>query len=298
LKDEISTVNGLPGRESVNTYRAYAKINLGLFVLRKRPDGFHDIETVFHRINLYDEITLAPADEIIVEEASSLLETDVRNTCYQAAALLQRETGVTTGARITIRKNIPVGAGLGGGSSDAASVLMHLPTLWNVQVSENGLLSIAQRIGSDVPYFLRPGSARATGRGEILEYFHLDLPFTILVCYPNIHVSTAWAYQHVTPLARSNNLRTILTAARWDARTLAESLINDFEEAVFPHHPEIEEVKQQMLDHGARFSLMSGSGSSVYGFFDDPERAQQVRRSLTTRHLSVFETEPHFKPTG
>ena len=180
-------------------HRAYAKINLGLRILDRRPDGYHNIETVFHRIALHDEVELETAGEIEVTSSDPAAPGGEKNICYATTRLLQNRLGEPAGARIHIRKAIPVGAGLGGGSADAALVLRELPRLWGVDVTEDTLRDLALELGSDVPYFLEPGSALARGRGEQLVYTRLEIPYTILLCYPNIQVSTAWAYSRATP---------------------------------------------------------------------------------------------------
>ncbi|MCC6398975.1 MAG: 4-(cytidine 5'-diphospho)-2-C-methyl-D-erythritol kinase, partial [Bacteroidetes bacterium] len=178
-------------------FRAYAKINLGLYVVERRPDGFHNIETIFHRVDIADTIRLAPAREITVTSSSPEAPSDSSNICHGAASMLRDHLGVTRGVHIHIEKQIPVGAGLGGGSADAACILRELPAFWGAAVPDQVLSTLALKLGSDVSFFLSPGSAVARGRGEILEYFPLDIPYTILLCNPNVHVSTAWAYAQI-----------------------------------------------------------------------------------------------------
>ena len=175
--------------------RAYAKINLGLRILRKRADGYHDIETIFYRIQPYDEIVLELSHGISLVCNNSELPTDEGNLCVRAAGMLQQHYDIIERVHISLKKSIPVGAGLGGGSSDAASVLTGLVELWKLPASENDLRSFAVQLGSDVPYFLEPGTAYGTGRGEKLDYFDFDFPYWIVLVYPNIHISTAWAYR-------------------------------------------------------------------------------------------------------
>ncbi|MBI4811284.1 MAG: 4-(cytidine 5'-diphospho)-2-C-methyl-D-erythritol kinase [Ignavibacteriales bacterium] len=179
------------------TLKAYAKINLGLRILRKRDDGYHDIDTVFHRVDLYDEIYLEPSSTIKVFSNESNLPTDEGNLCIRAAQLLREYSGIEKGVNISLTKNIPIGAGLGGGSSDAAATLIGLTKFWEVDVSQIDLYKLALQLGSDVPYFLKFGTAHATGRGEILDYFDINIPHWIVIVYPNIHISTAWAYQEI-----------------------------------------------------------------------------------------------------
>jgi 4-diphosphocytidyl-2-C-methyl-D-erythritol kinase len=276
--------------------RAYAKINLGLLVRERRPDGYHNIETVFHRVDVFDEITFAPSPEIVLVSSSDEIPGDNRNICFQAADLLRRELGIHEGVRISIRKNIPVGAGLGGGSSDAAAVLRHLPPFWNKSVDIQALEAFALQLGSDVPYFLRKGSAIAVGRGEVLEYFTLDVPYTILLCHPGTHISTSWAYQQVVPRVQHIDLKNAVKEGMRTPSKLDLGVCNDFEKPVFESYPHIKGVKELMLQGGAVFALMSGSGSSVFGLFPRPDDAERVRLTLRARHYRTFFTPPHFVP--
>ena len=224
--------------------KAYAKINLALHVVGIRPDGFHDIETIFHRIALYDEIRIHRSDDISITCSHPAVPLDRKNLCWQAVELMRIETKTSAGASITITKNIPIGAGLGGGSSDAAAVLQHLPSLWNIRVSDVTLKKMAPQLGSDVPYFLDRFSAYAEGRGEILSYFPLRIPYWIVVVTPALHVSTAWAYKALS------GSRTGMFPARPSIGKKPESEIvrtissftNDFEEVVFQQHPALMEL--------------------------------------------------------
>jgi 4-diphosphocytidyl-2-C-methyl-D-erythritol kinase len=279
-------------------FPAYAKINLGLLVLNKRPDGYHNIETVFHRVDLFDRISFAPSAEISVVSTSPDAPSDETNICYKAAKLLREHLGLQDGVTITIEKRIPVGAGLGGGSSDAATVLSRLPAFWGYPVDMGLLYELALKLGSDVPYFLGPGSASASGRGEILHYFSLDLPYTILLCNPNIHVATGWAYGQIHPREgrEGADLRTVLMQGMQDPRLLNQMLVNDFEPPVFRAFPEVGKLKDEMLAAGAVYAAMSGSGSTVYGLFETAKEAEGVATRLHASGYRTFITAPHFFP--
>jgi 4-diphosphocytidyl-2-C-methyl-D-erythritol kinase len=278
--------------------RAYAKINIGLFIFPRRADGFHDLLTVFHRVDISDEITFEPSDEIRVVSSSPEAPGGESNICHRAARLLQEHLHVNTGARIHLKKAIPVGAGLGGGSADAGCVLRELPRFWRKQVHPHDLKTIARSLGSDVPFFLAPGSAIGRGRGEILSYFPLKIPYTIVLCNPNIHVATKWAYQHVTPrpLAVEIDLKHIIERGGVDPSVLREHIVNDFETSVFEAFPIIGEIKHDMLKGGAVFALMSGSGSTVYGFFKRSFDAARIAERLADQGNRVFLTPPEFTP--
>ncbi len=279
-------------------HRAYAKINLGLLILDRRPDGYHSIETVFHKIDLSDEIGFDPAPEITLTTNDPQLPTDERNICVRAARLLRRKLGIQEGVRITLQKMIPTGSGLGGGSSDAAAVLRWLPEFWGRAAKESTLQQLALLLGADVPYFLGHGSALAKGRGELLKFFPLDIPFTILVCYPNIHISTSWAYgalphRRVAPRV---DLQGILRIGITEPIRLVNGLRNDFEPVIFKHHPEIMRVKEAMMRGGAEYASLSGSGSAVYGLFADASYAHEVSAYFTGKGYHTFLTRPHFMP--
>lgn len=279
-------------------FPAYAKINLGLLVLNKRPDGYHNIATVFHRIDLFDRITLAPSERISVESTSPDAPSDESNICHKAARLLCERLNVREGVAITIEKRIPVGAGLGGGSSDAAAVLRHLPAFWGRSADAPMLRELALELGSDVPYFLGEGSALAKGRGEILEYFALDLPFTVLLCNPNIHVATGWAYGQIHHAGPRENvdLQDALLQGISHPQALRDKLVNDFEPAVFRAYPQIWKLKEDMTAGGAVYASMSGSGSSVYGLFSDGRKAEELDGRLRAKGYRTFLTAPHFIP--
>jgi len=278
--------------------QAHAKINLGLRILGRRADGYHSIETVFHRIALCDDVHLAAADNLRVTSSSTGAPEGEANICYSAARLLQEYLGVSTGVHIHIDKAIPVGAGLGGGSADAAVVLEELPRLWGRTVTDDTLRAFALKLGSDVPFFLGNRSALARGRGEQLTYVTLEIPFAILTCHPNIHVSTAWAYQTAT-VPRDRHLSDLLEVLRRgleDLPFLRQALVNDFEPTVFAAHPAIRRVKDRMLEAGAVYASMSGSGSSVYAFFRSAPEAEELATAFRQEGFSATITPPGFVP--
>jgi 4-diphosphocytidyl-2-C-methyl-D-erythritol kinase len=278
--------------------RSYAKINIGLHVLGKRPDGYHNIETVFRLIDLYDELEFVQGDEgIALSTDAPLLANDNTNLCIRAANLLRDLTGSRMGVEIVLKKQIPLGAGLGGGSSNAAAVLKGLAKLWSLDVSTEELQTISATLGSDVPFFFTSQTAYATGRGEWLTPFPLHIPYWILVATPNIHVSSAWAYSNVriSQAQKRPNLRALLESSVDKPEILRATLANDFEELVFREFSDISKLKETLLREGADVALMSGSGSSVFGFFSSEARAKHLRAELSSRYF-VSITEPQFKP--
>ena len=278
--------------------RAYAKINLGLHVLGKRTDGYHNIETVFRLIDLYDELEIVQADEgTHFTSNNPELKEDNTNLCVRAANLLRDLTGTHTGVEISLKKRIPIGAGLGGGSSDAAAALRGIAKLWSLEISQSELQTISASLGSDVPFFFVGETAYATGRGEILEPLTLQIPYTILVVTPKIHVSTSWAYSELKPIAgqRKLDLKALLRDRISDHAALRSQLVNDFEEPVFRTYPEIRTLKESLLNAGAIHAIMSGSGSSVFALFEDSVRAAKAQKVFSDEYVTSV-TDPSFKP--
>ncbi len=279
------------------TVRSYAKINLGLRILGKRPDGYHDLLTIFHYIDLYDTLMLASADVGASMRCNRAdLPSDDRNLCIMAAKAVLALSG-GGGVRIELEKRIPAGAGLGGGSSNAAAVLRALPSLLGMSIPPERLHILAAEIGSDVPFFLQDSSAEAAGRGEILHPISLSLPWWIVTTTPPIHVSTAWAY---ASLRRAGVPSAIdLAAPRrhnfMDEALLPHALTNDFEPTVMTAHPEIAALRDQMLASGAVASAMSGSGSSVFGLYRDGAAARSAGDRFASR-MTVSITAPDFSP--
>jgi len=280
------------------TLQAYAKINIGLYILGKRSDGYHDLETIFHEIDMFDEIILEPHKTLEMSADSILVPVDETNLCLKAASILKKERKVKEGVMIDLKKNIPVGAGLGGGSSDAAAVLRGLNELWKLKLTDDQLRTIAGQIGSDVPFFIEGVNAYASGRGEILEHFPLDIPFWIAVVTPLIHISTEWAYNHIK-LQRNgqgSELRTKIAKQLSNQKKLSSLIQNDFEESAINVYPEIGRLKERLKEGGAVFSLMSGSGSSVFGFFESEKKAHDTLESFPKNYRTSL-TAPKFKPS-
>jgi len=272
--------------------KAFAKINIGLRVLRSRPDGYHDIETLLQNVSLYDRITLEKGKITEIRGTSAQIPTDGANICWQAIELLQQETGRELNCRITIEKNVPVGAGLGGGSSDGAATLWGANRLWGLGLPIADLERLALGLGSDVPFFLRGGSALAQGRGEILSTVDLSIREPILIIYPNFPVSTAWAYKNVS-FDLTNSRQTVIfpkflqrpiTYGFW-----RQHLRNDFEQVVFSRYPSLAEAKQKFYRLGALYAGLSGSGSVLYGIFGDQSQAEKAA-DLCPREYRAFLT--------
>lgn len=281
--------------------KAFGKINLGLRILRKREDGYHDIQTVLHLINCYDEIELKKRKDsaIIIQCNDPAIPTDESNLCHKAVIALREKVGIQEGVEIILNKGIAAGAGLGGGSSNAATVIKGLVEFWDLDVCQNDLFSIMSSIGSDTSFFLSGQTTFATGRGETLEAMDLSIPYWIVVVTPPIHISTSWAYNQFNPensKSGNDNLRIALFNHLHDEHYLRNVVVNDFEKIVFQSNPEIASLKEQFWESGAFFALMNGSGSSVYGFFKDGKQAEGFIDRFSFPPYRVSLTEPYFKP--
>jgi 4-diphosphocytidyl-2-C-methyl-D-erythritol kinase len=268
---------------------AFAKINLDLRVLYPRPDGFHELRTIFHTISLADRIEVAftPARETTIRIAGNV---DIPDNLMSRAAQLCLDTLHTTAkVEFELQKRIPLGAGLGGGSSDAAAVLLALPALAGKALDLPMLIRMASELGSDVPFFLLGGAAVACGRGTEL-YPLPDRPaLPGVVIAPDIHISTADAYRHLSPQLTSESQQNKMVsfqsqAWRWSVRRAGAANLpvgeNDFEDVGFREHPELESFKQRLQKLGARLALMSGSGSAVFGLFSGREQARRAVQSF------------------
>ena len=277
---------------------SYAKINLGLHILRKREDGYHDIQTIFHRVNVSDQIAMSKkAYGIHLRCNLPFIPTDERNLCVRAAKLIFDKTGYTEGVEIDLHKQIPVGAGLGGGSSNAAAILQHLPSLIGESLDSQTMFELAAQLGSDVPFFLEQKTAFATGRGEDLQYFACALPYSIVIVYPGVHVSTKWAYKNfrVNSSLAQFDLKDFFLSHVDQPRELVNKLRNDFEPLVFRYYEEVMRTKEIFYRTGADFALMSGSGSSVFGLFCDENYARETMEFFKKKY-PVFLTPPQWHP--
>lgn len=272
---------------------APAKINLFLRVLKKRDDGYHDILTLMQPVTLYDDITLSvkSGEGIEVSCGNADIPTDKSNLAYRAAELFLKATGTGKKVEIQITKNIPVAAGLGGGSSDAAAVLKGLNSVSSAGLSVRQLMEIGSEIGSDVPFFLLGGPALAAGRGT--ELTRVELPgYQYILINPGFKVSTAWAYNNLDlTKRRQNNTLSYSKESFRDIEALSGYLANDLEAVTLREHPEILSLKSALIERGAAGALMSGSGPTVFGIFrariEAASAFDALRRSLD-RRFSIY----------
>ena len=264
---------------------SFAKVNLHLGVLGRREDGFHNIFTVFQTVSLHDEIAFQRADgEIFLECDDPAVPADESNLIIRAAERLRAKFGISEGARIRLEKRIPMGGGLGGGSSNAAAALVGLATIWGIDAGLDDLIRIGGELGSDVPFFLQGGTATGMGRGTEIEPVADFKAEWMLIVTPDEHVSTAAAYAGLGAQNLTNeDSNRILRVCRSEAESpdfLLTAATNDFEKTVFAQHPEIGRVKQRLIDLGATRALMSGSGASVFALFYKEETRQTALKAL------------------
>ncbi|HEV2764236.1 MAG TPA: 4-(cytidine 5'-diphospho)-2-C-methyl-D-erythritol kinase [Pyrinomonadaceae bacterium] len=269
------------------TLPAHAKVNLLLRVRGRRPDGYHDIETVFQTVTLHDRLTFEPLAgerfELVCDAPG--VPSDDTNLVARAARALRERFGVGRGARVTLEKRVPAEAGLGGGSSDAAVALVGLASLWGIETDGRELSELGARLGADVPFFLAGGTALGTGTGTTLTPLE-DAPKThLVVVTPDARISTAEAYKALNARALTKEEAAVnLPSSRAGAQitdSLCEVMRNDFEPVVFRLRPEIGRAREALLVAGARCGLLAGSGSSVFGVFDRGEAGERAARDLS-----------------
>lgn len=278
------------------TLKTPAKINWFLRITGKRDDGYHDIHSILHCISLYDQLTFESSDS--VEISGNLDIAPEENLVYKAAHRLRNHMNIQAGVHISLQKNIPVGAGMGGGSSDAACALLGLNSLWNLNLSNKELHKMAEELGSDVPFFLKGPCSFVEGRGEKVHPIrNFDNSFTLLLVKPAFSVSTAWAYSHYDKLSANK-----LTKKPIDIRLLCQALVNqdstilrnlidnDLEKVVCTQHPVISQIKKELLGKQALASTMSGSGPTVFGFFRNRTEAEKAAQHMLPYWTSVVET--------
>ncbi len=269
------------------TIHSPAKVNLYLRILRKRPDGFHELDTLFERISLSDTLTLTKRKSgVRVFCTDKTVPTGPENTVTRAAFALQKETGTSKGVSIRIRKRIPAAAGLGGGSSNAAAALMGLNRLWRLGLSRRKLLAIGASIGSDVPFFLLDTSfAVAAGRGELLrKVAHKGPKIWHVLVKPPFGISTKEAYgafrpERLTP-PRADAKLLLHSIQKGPSSTLAKLLINSLEGSLNKRVTAVLRIKRELVRRGAKAALLSGSGSTVFGIFPSKSSAQRASRIL------------------
>ena len=278
-------------REVPIRIRSFAKINLSLAVLGRRPDGYHNIQTVFQSINLNDELEIRASSRLELKSENLPGVSQKDNLIWKAAKKLSETVPGKRGASITLKKRVPSGAGLGGGSSNAAATLLGLCRLWRISRSEIDLEMIAAELGSDVPFFLSGGTALGSGRGEKIQPLPDPAALHLVVIFPGVQVSTAEAYRSLnlglTSATEDNRIHRFCGQLKDDQGYLT-GIFNDFEASILPAYPPILQARDFLRQQGAAAALMSGSGSAVFGFFNDEESALAASRAKARETWRVF----------
>jgi len=262
---------------------AHTKVNLALRILGKRADGYHNLDTVFQELDWGDVLYFEPADQFSFEMTGLSFDDGGHNICLHAMELFEAASGQSIPIKITLDKKVPPGSGIGGGSADGAAVLMGLNQIAPAPLDQQALEDLALRLGADVPFFLKGGLQQGQGVGEKLTELELGFKGTFLLVIPPIHVSTKQAFEALKiPLTAH---RPPFTFGRLlDKASLVRFFENEFESVIFHMHPEIGTLKNDLLNQGAFYASLSGSGSTVYGIFDSPEKAQAAQSFFINRY--------------
>ena len=258
--------------------KAFAKVNLFLEIIKKRSDGYHEIRTVFQTISLADELILEKTDEgIIINCQDNNIPCDENNLIYKAAKLIKEISGYNKGINIILKKNIPVAAGLGGGSSDGAATIRGLNKLLGLNLTYSEMLQVAAAIGSDVPFLVEGGTVLAEGRGEKLIKSLRTPDLWVIVIKPDISVSTGWAYKQWNPgIKQCVNLENFIS----NLNRGKNLLFNSFEDIIEKHYPVIKTIKEKLDMLGVTEHLLSGSGSSVFALTKELEIAEKIKEEF------------------
>ncbi|WP_242863249.1 4-(cytidine 5'-diphospho)-2-C-methyl-D-erythritol kinase [Caloranaerobacter ferrireducens] len=266
--------------------KAHAKINLSLDVLRRREDGYHEVRMIMQQIDLKDIIQIEEySNDVIIETNERMLPTDSTNLVYKAWNILSKRFNINKGVKIKIEKNIPIAAGLAGGSADAAAVLKGLNELWNLNLKEKELMDIGLEIGADVPYCIMGGTALAEGIGEKLTRLKSFKNKLVLIAKPSIQVSTAYVYKNlkIEDVKEHPDIDNLIKNIELDnVNFVAKNMINVLETVTINKYPIIQKIKDHMIKCNALGSLMSGSGPTVFGIFDNTDDIIKCKEELKT----------------
>jgi 4-diphosphocytidyl-2-C-methyl-D-erythritol kinase len=279
--------------------KAPAKVNLILEVLRKLPSGFHELRTVMAKIpSLYDEISITfclGKEGIFLKSDNKIIPLDEKNICFKSAKKFLEKTGKSVGIKIDIKKNIPIGAGLGGGSSDGAATLKILNKYFHHPISEKQLIKLGAEVGKDIPFFFSlKNAAFIEGAGEKISKVFDLLKMDILLVNPKIHISTKQAYEKLSPeikkIARKDNASSKMMLAIKNKKLdlISKYLYNDFEIVIEKEYPVIKEIKDKLKNLGASGALMTGSGSTVFGIFKDRRKALMAKKEMKKCYPKFF----------
>lgn len=281
--------------------KSRAKINLSIDVLGKRPDGYHLVEMIMQTIDLFDIIKIFSLneDKIIIRSNSKDIPTDSSNIVYKAASLMKREFNIKRGIEIYIDKNIPVAAGMAGGSSNAAAVLVGLNKLWNLNLNKNKLKELGLQLGADVPFCIEGEASLAENIGEKLTNIHgLSQDVFILVCKPELFVSTKEVYEAIDSKIiekRPDNKLLIELLKENNIELLSKNMYNVLESVTKEKYPVIEEIERVMINNNALGSMMSGSGPTVFGLYNNKHDAEKCKKILLENFKQVYLVKSHKK---
>jgi len=277
------------------TEKAYAKINLSLDVLEKRTDGFHNLRMIMQEIDLYDTVTVEVIPKgIKICCNNPCIPVDESNTVYKAVKLLMDECKISKGVKVSIEKRIPISAGLGGGSSDAAAAIKSVARLFDLPKDEDMFLKIAKKTGADVPFFLQGGISLAEGIGEKLSKLPSMEQMTILLVNPSVRVSTAWVYKNLDlalPMEHPDTDLLVSAIKCNNVSILANNMKNVLETVTIKKHRVIRKIKNQMLEYSALGSMMSGSGPTVFGIFKSLDQAQKALNKINRPYYKCYLTK-------
>ena len=273
------------------TVLAPAKLNLSLDVVGTLPNGYHDLDMIMQMVDVYDDVIIEKkaGEEIVVKADAAVLSNGKDNLAYMAAKMLFDEFGIKSGVEITIHKRIPIAGGMAGGSSDCATTLIGINEMFNLGLSKQQLMERGVKLGADVPYCVLGGTAIARGIGEVLTPLPTPPQCHVIIAKPPISVSTAYVYGHIRPdeiTKRPDIEQMTLAIKEQDLNKLSDLLYNVMEEVTVSEYPVIEKLKSIMLENGALNSIMSGSGPTVFGLFDDRKKAQAAMKALDSKELT------------
>ncbi len=271
--------------------KALAKINLGLDVVRRREDGYHEVRMIMQTIQLYDRLDIKRTHEpgIQIQTNLSFLPVNENNLIYKAAKLLMDEFSITDGVSVKLDKRIPVAAGMAGGSTDAAAMLIGVNRLFSLGLTKRQLMERGVQIGADVPYCIMRGTALAEGIGEALSPLPPMVKCPVLIAKPSISVSTKFVYQNLKlddTTIHPDIDRLIDDIKAKNLHDIAAHMGNVLETVTIPNYPVIDEIKKHMLSNGAVGAMMSGSGPTVFGLFDDEDTAKKAYKAMRSSHLA------------
>lgn len=272
--------------------KAYGKINLGLDVLRKRPDGYHDLKMIMQMVDVYDDIVITKTDrkdEIVVATDKFVLENEKGNLAYMAVKLLFDEFNIHQGIEIKINKRIPIAGGMAGGSSDCATTLMGINKMFDLKLSKEDLMKRGVKLGADVPYCVLGKTAIAEGIGEILTPLPTPPSCYVIIAKPPVSVSTAFVYGNIRPneITKRPDIDGMAEAIKnGDLYKMSSLLYNVMEDVTVPEYPIIADIKKMMIENGTLNSIMSGSGPTVFGIYDNLEKAENTMKLLKKSNLT------------